>query len=138
MEAIIVDTGPLVAYLDRREEHHEWVLATLRELTEPLLTCDAVLIEAAHVLNRKGQPTDLVFSLMTEGLIKPCFEITKHWRELATLMRTYRAVPMSVTDACLVRMSEVQRSSVVFTLDRDFLIYRRNGRQRIPLLAPFV
>ena len=138
METIIADTGPLVAYLDQEEEHHEWVRATLTELSEPMLTCDAVLVETAFVLSRKGLPAELAFKLLAEELVTTSFEIVQQRRELVALMRSYRGVPMSVTDACLVRMSEVHRSSVVFTLDRDFLIYRRNGRQRIPLLAPFV
>ena len=138
METVIADTGPLVAYFDRREPHHEWVCSALKEWSEPMVTCDAVLAETAFVLSRKGQPPDVVFSLLTEGLVTLGFDTAKNHRELAALMRAYRNVPMSVADASLVRLSELRRDSVVFTLDRDFLVYRRHGRQRIPLLAPFV
>lgn len=138
METIIADAGPLVAYLDKGEEHHEWVCSALAELSEPMLTCDAVLVETAFVLSRKGKSPEIVFKLLEEELVTAAFEISRHRRELTALMQTYRGVPISVTDACLVRMSELHRASVVFTLDRDFLIYRRHGRQRIPILAPFV
>ncbi len=137
METVIADAGPLVAYFDRGELHHEWVCSVLQKMTKPMVTCDAVLAETAFVLSRKGQHADMVFSLLTEGLVTLGFETAKHHRELAALMRVYRDVPMSLADASLVRMSELNRDSVLFTLDRDFRVYRRNGRQRIPLLAPF-
>ena len=88
METIIADTGPLVAYLDQEEEHHEWVRATLAELSEPMLTCDAVLVETAFVLNRKGLPAELAFKLLAEELVTTSFEIVQQRRELTTLMRT--------------------------------------------------
>ena len=137
METIIIDAGPLVAYLDKSEQHHDWVSSLLKELSEPMLTCDAVLVEAAFVLGRKGLAPEKTFSLLTEELVTPRFEMAQHRQELMALLRSYRDVPISLTDACLIRVSELHRASVVFTLDRDFLVYRRNGRQRIPLLAPF-
>lgn len=51
-------------------------------------------------------------------------------------MRRYADVPMSLADACLVRMSELSDDASVLTLDSDFRIYRRLGRQAIPLLTP--
>ena len=52
------------------------------------------------------------------------------------LLRRYRNVPMSLADACLVRLSELYGDCAVLTLDSDFRIYRRHGRQVIPVLAP--
>ena len=137
MAAVIVDTGPLVAYLDGNEQHHAWVRAQLQALDEPMLACDAVLVEASFVLGRRGHPLDKVFGLLQGEVISLAFDTAKHWRALRGLAHSYRNLPMSLADACLVRMSELHRDSVVFTLDRDFLVYRRNGRQKIPLLAPF-
>ena len=51
-------------------------------------------------------------------------------------MLRYANVPMSVADACLVRMSELVADCTVFTLDGDFRVYRRNKRQKIPVLMP--
>jgi predicted nucleic acid-binding protein len=57
-------------------------------------------------------------------------------KSLANLLTKYANVPISLADACLVRMSELHENSVVFTFDRDFKLYRRHGRQVIPTLMP--
>jgi hypothetical protein len=64
------------------------------------------------------------------------FQASSHVRSLAALIAKYSNVPMSLADACLVRMTELHEDSVVMTLDGDFLIYRRHGRQAIPVLMP--
>ena len=55
---------------------------------------------------------------------------------VSRLLERYKNVPMSLADACIVRMAELRAKSVVFTLDSDFAIYRMNSRQRIPTLSP--
>ena len=75
-------------------------------------------------------------ALVDRGLIEPSFRLADHADAVLRLMRRYRDVPMSLADACLVRMSELDRAGPVLTLDRDFTIYRRNRRRRIPLLTP--
>ncbi len=137
MAALITDTGPLVAYLDLREENHAWVKSRFEELTTPLYTCESVLAESAFLLARKGHAPTRVFDLLETGVVVLGFDLNAYWKDVRRLLRLYSDQPMSVADACLVRMSELHRESVIFTLDRDFLIYRRNGRQKIPLLAPF-
>jgi len=137
MAAVIADTGPLVAYLDGDEQQHTWARTQIETLDEPMLTCDAVLVETAFVLRRRGHPLDKVFGLLQSEMVTLSFDMAKHWRALHGLARSYKDLSISLADACLVRMSELHHDSVVFTLDRDFLVYRRNGRQKIPLLAPF-
>ena len=73
---------------------------------------------------------------MARRVIEPVFALNDHVEQIQKLMRKYRDVPMSLADACLVRMSEVYSNGTVFTLDSDFRVYRRNGRQAIPLLSP--
>ena len=75
--------------------------------------------------------------LLHRGLVKVDFDFDGEWRSVGKLLEVYSNLPMSLADACLVRMSELHAKSVVFTLDRDFLIYRKNRRIKIPLLAPF-
>ena len=133
---LLVDTGPLVALLDRNDSHHAWAVESLGGLRAPLLTCEAVLTEAAYLLRRiAGGPESAVRLVRTE-IVAVAFRLQDESEALSTLMRRYAAVPMSLADACLVRMSELQPDSVLATLDADFRIYRRNGRQVIPLLAP--
>jgi uncharacterized protein len=137
LSAVIVDTGPIVALLDRRDLHHGWARSVLNSLTPPLLTCEPVLGEACFLLSRAGQLGSTVLELVERGVLDPRFSLRQHHAVVRHLMEKYADVPMSLADACLVSLSETQRRARVLTLDRDFLVYRRHGRSRIPLLSPF-
>ena len=137
MTRVITDTGPLVAFLDARDANHEWAAAHFRKLTEPLATCETVLTETAFLTCSRGMPVPSFYKLFHSGVVEVPFRFADESASLEKLMQAYRNVPMSLADACLVRMSELFPDSVVFTLDRDFTIYRRQGRRKISLLAPF-
>jgi predicted nucleic acid-binding protein len=132
----IVDTGPLVALLNRRESHHEWVKAQLAEASPPLLTCDAVLAEAAYLLRDIDRGAQGLMGLVKRGMLRPAFRMDEQADAVGRLMQRYVDVPMSLADACLVRMTELHAGGVVLTLDGDFLVYRRHGRQVVPCLLP--
>ena len=133
---VLLDTGPLVAFLAAGLDHHEWVCAQWRRLPAPLLTCEPVLTEAAFLLKREGCEADPLFVLLERGVLKLVLKVDEHVADLRTLMRRYRDRPMSLADACLVRMSEMHPGGRVFTLDGDFRFYRRHGNKVIPLLIP--
>ena len=137
MSRVFVDTGPLVAYLDRDSSHHHWVRERFQELTDPLFSCQPVLTEVLFLLKRGGLDADPLLALVERGELICDFDVGREIAPLRKLLRKYRDLPATLADACLVRMSELHSSSVVLTLDRDFLVYRRNGRQVIPVLAPF-
>lgn len=137
MRVWLVDTGPLIALLERKETHHAWTVDAIREAPLPLLTCEAVLTEAFFLLQRqKRDPNDLI-TMAKRGLIKTAFDFNKEKMVVGSLMDRYTDRPMSFADACLVRMTEIFSESVVFTLDGDFKIYRKNVRATIPLISPF-
>ncbi|MGH9853318.1 MAG: type II toxin-antitoxin system VapC family toxin [Blastocatellia bacterium] len=133
---VLLDTAPLVALLSEQDQYHAWAIAQVNAVKPPLLTCEAVLSEAHFLLRRySGSPkplTDLVFS----GLVQLAFHLDEEMEAVALLMKHYANVPMSLADACLVRMSELYSDSVVLTTDSDFNIYRRHRRQVIPTLMP--
>ncbi|MBI2944616.1 MAG: PIN domain-containing protein [Candidatus Wallbacteria bacterium] len=132
----LLDTGPLVAYLHQREEHHYWAKSTLSTLMRPLLTCESVLSEACFLLEGSPVGVNAVLDLVSRGALEIPFRLTDECDSVARLMRRYATVPMSLADACLVRMAEQISGSVVVTLDGDFAIYRKNGRQVIPTMMP--
>jgi uncharacterized protein len=134
---IILDTGPLVAYLTRKDQHHRWAVGCWDALFEPLVTCEAVLSEAVFLLQSEGLSTEPVFRLVERGIIRVDFVMTENRADIFRLLRKYADQPMSLADACLVRMAELTEQSQVFTTDRDFLVYRRKGRHIIPVLSPF-
>ena len=94
------------------------------------------MAETAYLLRRARVEPEALLSLIQRGLITLPFRLEEEVQAVTQLLRRYRNVPMSLADACLVRMSELHTRSRVFTLDSDFRIYRRHGRQVIPVLAP--
>ena len=133
---VLLDTGPLVTFLAAGLKHHDWVCAQLQRLRPPLLTCEPVLTEAAFLLKREGCETDPLFALCERGVLRVALHIQDQLPDLRALMRRYRDRPMSLADACLVRLSELHPGGVIFTLDADFGIYRRHGNWVISVLMP--
>ena len=136
MTRVLVDTGPLVALLNRRDRHHAWVREILDTLEPPVFTCEAVVSEACFLLSRIAGGQDAVLELLSGHVIDIDFQMANELVAVRSLMRRFASVPMALADACLVRMSELDTSSVILTLDGDFRIYRRNRRQIIPTILP--
>jgi uncharacterized protein len=136
MAAAIVDTGPLVAFFDRSEQHHRWVSERFEELEAPLLVCEPVLAETMYLLARYPEAQDALLELIQNGALRVAFRLDEHIGELRKLLRKYRDTPMSLADACVVRMSEIYDRHAVLTLDSDFLIYRKDGRVALTVINP--
>jgi len=132
----IVDTGPLVAFFDRSEQYHAWVAERIEELNAPLLVCEPVLTEAIYLLARFPKAQDALFGLLRNGALAVAFRLDEHIGALHTLLRKYRDTPMSLADACVVRMAEIHEDHSVLTLDSDFTVYRKHGRVPITLMYP--
>jgi len=133
--SVLLDTGPLVAFLSAADTHHPWVREQWEQLSPPLSTCEAVITEAAFLLQRQRKSRAALFELIRRGVVRLDFSLETELSTVAALVERYADVPMSLADACLVRMSEQWADSRVFTLDGDFRLYRRNGRQTIPLIT---
>jgi len=128
----IADTGFLVAFANARDQHHGWALDVAEDVTEPLLTCEAVLAEAAFHLGDVG----LVLEMISEELIRLDFVCNDHLAHLAALAKRYKDRKPDLADLCLIRMSELHSKHSVITVDEDFRVYRRNKREVIPLISP--
>ena len=120
---IIIDTGVIVAYLSKSDKFHQWAKVELSKINPPLLTCEAVVVESCFLLKSTYGVVDLIFSLLRTKQITIPFSLTNEMAEVEVLMKRYENVPMSLADACLVRMSELIPGSVILTLDSDFRIY---------------
>lgn len=129
----IADTGFLVAFANRNDRYHAWALSVASGVTEPLLTCEAVLAEAAFHL----QSVPLVLSMVAEGLVEIAFDCRSQLNQLAALADRYSDQNPDLADLCLIRMSEIYPRHSLITVDKkDFRIYRRNRRETIPLICP--
>lgn len=136
MSRVLIDTGPIVALLNRRDNHHAWVRAVLDTIEAPVFTCEAVISEACFLLGRFAHGPDAVLELLANDVLRIDFQMRSELDPLRTLMHKFASVPMSLADACLVRMTELDRDSTIVTLDSDFRVYRRNRRQVIPMITP--
>jgi predicted nucleic acid-binding protein len=134
LRAAIVDTGPLVAFLNGRDRHHAWAAEQFGSLTPPLLTCEAVLSEAAYLVRGLAGGPEAVLELVGRDVVRPSFRLQDEIVAVKALVRRYAR---DLADACLVRMSELHADCVVLTIDAEFRdVYRRHGRQVIPTLLP--
>jgi uncharacterized protein len=129
----IADTGFLVAFANRGDRYHDWAVSVAEQVTEPLLTCEAVLAEAAFHL----ESVPAVLAMLHEGLVELAFDCNDHLPQLAALAQRYANRKPDLADLCLIRMSELHPRHSVITVDReDFRVFRRNKREVIPLICP--
>ena len=129
----ILDAGPLIASINRQDEHHHWAVQTLERLGPPFYSCAEVMAEAAALTGRPAAVVDMVAA----GEIVLSFDLGDQAAGVLLLLNKYADHRMDLADACIVRMTELIRDCRVVTVDRrDFSLYRRNGRDLIPLIAP--
>ena len=133
---VLLDTGPLVAFLHAGDNHHGWARDQFSQLEAPLLTCEAVIAESCHLLRRIPDAPNRVLKMIERGSIRIDLSLQQENTAIAELLRRYRDRPAALADVCLVRMSEIHNSSIVLTLDSDFHVYRRLGRKSISVLHP--
>jgi hypothetical protein len=126
----------LGAPLDRRDPLHGWAATQLESMTGPMLTCEAVVSECVFLLAPYDPGAARFFALFDDEITRLGFDLDDHLPSVARMLAKYRELPMSLAGACLVRMSELHAGARGFTIDSDFKIYRRNGRQAIPLIFP--
>jgi predicted nucleic acid-binding protein len=136
--SLLVDTGALVALLDRSDSHHLWALQCFKRAVPPLFTCEAVLAETIHLLKKVPSSRKTLAAWHKDGLIRCEFNFQQQSAEVWKLLEKYADTPMDFADACLVRMAGLVSGSGVWTTDSDFTIYRRHGRTIIPLWAPWI
>lgn len=136
MSALLLDTGPLFAYLCRADLHHNWAVRQFGSFSGPLLSCEPVLAETAYLISQRGGELEALWAFLRRGMIRLPFRLESDFEGVAALRRRYSKVPMDLADACLVRLSEQHRDCRLITTDSDFRLYRRLGRQLIPLVFP--
>jgi predicted nucleic acid-binding protein len=132
--SVLVDSGFLVALLSRRDGNHRWAAAQSQRFPPPWSTCEAVLSEAFHLLATPGGPA--LSALLRRRAVLPAFALRDEMERALLLMEKYADLPMSLADACLVRMTEALADPVLLTTDTDFRIYRRHSRQAVPCVIP--
>ena len=131
---VLVDAGFLVALLSSRDTHHQWAVTQASELPPPWSTCEAVLSEAFHLIGDRGVPN--LAALLRRSAVLISFTLAENPDPVLKLIEKYSNVPMSLADACLVRMTETLADPIILTTDQDFRVYRRHSRQVVPCVTP--
>jgi predicted nucleic acid-binding protein len=137
MKPVIFDTGPLVAWFCPRDKHHGWARKSFTQIPAGGFICEAVLAEVCHLVAKDGVARGKVLEFVEQGGPTPVF-LGGEFPVLRELLNRYADTPMDFADACIVRLAEIHADSVVCTTEGDFRFFRKNGREPISLLAPFV
>jgi predicted nucleic acid-binding protein len=133
---VILDAGPLVAALDASDVHHAWAVDRLKSVRLPLITCEAVLAEAYHLVRYNDKAIATIGAYLTKGLIESSCPMKSSSQRVLQLMNKYSDVPMSFADACIVSLVEETGGGTVLTTDSDFKVYRQRNRRVIRTIAP--
>lgn len=136
MRGVLVDAGPFVALIDRRDTHHANCVEALRAITDPLVTVWPALVEAMYLLDTWQEQATL-WAMVETGPITLAPLDEQDVPRLRDLMRKYRDLPMDLADAALVHVAERDGYRRIFSLDRtDFEVYRLAGRERFTIVPP--
>jgi predicted nucleic acid-binding protein len=135
MNRVLLDTGPLVAIISERDQHHDECVEQLNQLTPPLLTCWPVITEAAWLLRKDLSAVQRMLNGFDVGLMQllPLDEDAGPW--LSNFVGRYANLGVQLADACLVYLAEREGIETVFTLDRrDFTVYRFGKNKSFTLI----
>lgn len=133
---VLLDTGPLVAFLNARDRHHAWAAKTWSQLPVPLVTCEAVISEAIFLLKGSSRAQSAVLQLIERGAIQIEAPLGGHACDIRKIMEKYETLPTSLADSALVWLADLHERAVVLTLDSDFLVYRLSSGRAIEVLLP--
>jgi len=133
---LLLDTGPWVALLSRNDTHHRWAVDQFKLFPPPFLSCEAVVAETCFLLKRSGFDPSLALQFIDRDVVQLPFVLQEQIGAVSSLFKRYENVPASLADAALIRLAEINDSPLLLTTDSDFHIYRRHGRQTIPLVSP--
>jgi predicted nucleic acid-binding protein len=135
MKATLLDTGVIVALLDRDERYHVQCVEVVSDIVGSLATCDAVIAEACYLLRRTAGASEAVVRNVANGVFQTPVRLVDRAGAIEKLLRKYRDVPMDLADACLVDLADQIDTGRILTLDRDFELYRWRSRRKFDLLV---
>jgi len=133
---VLLDTGVIVALLDRSERLHETCVACLENLVAPLVTCEAVIAESCYLLRHLRGAADAILQNVETGTFRIPIQLSQSSTRLRYIFRKYRDREIDLADACLVHIADELRSGDILTLDRDFEVYRWGANKRFRFLIP--
>ena len=135
MKPVLLDTGVIVALLDRSERHHTQCATVVGGLKTALVTCEAVIAESCYLLRRFPGAAETVLENVDRGIFNIPFRLSEVAAPVRSLLRKYRDVPADLADACLIHLADQLSSADILTLDDDFQTYRWRKNRQFRLLV---
>ena len=135
---ILVDSGPLIAFLSSSEKYHRWVLDQMSDMNGELVTTESVLSEVVFLMKHHPSALNAISNVVNQGLLRIFPAFSESPAECTELLLKYADLPSSVADISLVYLHSIHKNSVIFTLDSDFLVYKDKYGKPLRLVAPFV
>ena len=124
MKPVLLDTGVIVALLDRSESFHKACARAVREVEAPLVTCEAVITESCYLLRNLSGASGAVIENVAAGIFQVPFQLSQDTAGVRQVLRKYKDRKIDLADACLIRLADEFGTGDVLTLDQDFAIYR--------------
>lgn len=124
MKPVLLDTGVIVALLDRSEKLHRACAEAIRILQSPLVTCEAVIAESCYLLRSLAGAPEAVIENVAAGIFQLPFQLSREALGIKQILRKYRDRQMDLADACMIRLADEFGTAEILTLDKDFEIYR--------------
>jgi predicted nucleic acid-binding protein len=134
VKPVLLDTGVIVALIDRRERYHARCAAFVERLERPLVTCEAVITESCYLLRRLPGGVEVVLENIERGMVQIPFQLSQSATPVRTLLKKYRDLPASLADACLIHLGDLFDTGDILTLDQDFMTYRWRRNHSFRLL----
>ena len=135
MKAALLDTGVIVALLDRDERHHLQCVEVVSDIVGPLVTCEAVIAEACYLMRRTHGAPEAIIKNVANGVFQTPVRLVDRAASIEKLLRKYRDVPIDLADASLVDLADQIDTGQILTLDSDFEVYRWRSRRKFELLV---
>jgi hypothetical protein len=134
MKKILIDSGPLIALFDASDKYHHDAINFIKTNKYPLVTTLASITETLHLLdfNRNAQIDFLQW--VNKGAVEIHNIENNDFKRLGELTEKYRDLPMDFADSCLVYLAEKLNINTVATIDRDFTVYRIQGRKKFKII----
>jgi len=136
VKRVLLDTGVIVALLDRSERYHARCAQALESLEQPLATCEAVIAESCYLLRTIPGAAETVLANVEQGIFQIPMQLNQAAAPIRAILRKYRDVPADLADACLIHMADELETGEILTLDSDFARYRWRRNRVFQLLIP--
>ena len=131
MKPVLLDTGAIVALLDRSEQHHSAAVEIVNGLARPMVTSEAVIAETCYLLRRIPGAADAVLENVATGAFQIPLQLSRSAPEIQRILRKYQDRRIDLADACLVHLASQMGTGDILTLDRDFDVYRWGARNKL-------